>query len=216
MIKLMFAILTLIFINGCSSSPTSVESIELEDITGVWEMTSSMMDISMGIDMIQLIFFGFDEDDCLGTGGNYNNGGCTLSDNMMQSLGSLTCQQLNGIFSNNTCSSITQSMTTCCSESESATYTINLDGSISVLAVDNEGETTVSGNISLDGSNIMMTMDNQPSMTGEITLSGDTMTLEFLAGEEILASLDISEMDENYSNAISSLSIIVTMVMERI
>ena len=217
MIKLMVSILTLLFFNGCSETTASFESYELADITGTWEMTSSMMDISMGIDISLLIFYAYDEDDCLTLGGNYNNEGCTLSDYMMQLIGSQTCQQLNGVFSNNTCSSIAQSMTTCCSESESATFTINLDGSISVLTIDNEGETTtVAGNISLDGSNIIMTMDNQPSMAGAITLSGNTMTLEFLAGEEIFQSLDISEMDENFSNALSSISIIVTMIMEKI
>ena len=180
---------SLFFIIGCDEDetpPTYLGPIyTIDDMAGIWEMDSHTMDISMTMDIAGIISYGLDSTACVSIGGTYSNGMCTVSDIMLAALTETTCMQLNGEVTNTSLCSVTQTETLCCEGSNSSTFTIASDGSLTMVA--NYGEVQENtGSISINGTSITMTLIN-PSMTpstmtltGTLSISEDTATLSFL------------------------------------
>ena len=213
-------ILTLMFFAGCDKSSTGPsENYTIDDIVGTWDMVSNNMNMNMTIDFNTAFTYMFDEQTCPMIGGTYDDqDGCILSDDMISTLASLTCEQMEGQLSNNICTS-SQSEEICCQEL-SQTITITSDGNLTMVTIDTEGEETSTGTISIDGTDITWIMNDSPEMTGTLSISGDNIvTFTFIidnALEELIAD---DEADESFIDAAAagaiSITATVSMVMQK-
>ena len=213
-------ILTLMFFAGCDKSSTGPsENYTIDDIVGTWDMVSNNMNMNMTIDFSTAFTYMLDEQNCPMIGGAYDDqDGCILSDDMISTLASPTCEQMEGQLSNNICTS-SQSEEICCQEL-SQTITITSDGNLTMVTIDTDGEETSTGTISIDGTDITWIMNDFPEMTGTLSISGDNIvTFTFIidnALEELIADdeADESFIDAEAAGAIS-ITATVSMVMQK-
>ena len=163
-------ILTLMFFAGCDKSSTGPsENYTIDDIVGTWDMVSNNMNMNMTIDFSTAFTYMLDEQNCPMIGGAYDDqDGCILSDDMISTLASPTCEQMEGQLSNNICIS-SQSEEICCQEL-SQTITITSDGNLTMVTIDTDGEETSTGTISIDGTDITWIMNDFPEMTGTLSI----------------------------------------------
>ncbi len=214
----------LILFSGCDEDTLSNpnENATMENMVGTWNMLSSTMHITTDLDFNTAFLYMYDEENCMGTwededGDGY---GCIVSDEMTLILAPLTCEALEGELINNICTYSMEGIS-CCEESESSTLTIELDGSISMLSIDNEGETIETGTISFNGTDVAMVWGDSSELTGTLSMSGDslaTFTFEIENYMEIL--LEDEEADQSYIDAVEAGAIFIYnptmfMIMER-
>ena len=217
--------ISLLFFAGCNKNSTgSHESYSLEDIVGTWNMVSSNLDINMEFDFNNAFLYLLDEETCTSMGGTFEDEdgdgyGCVLNDVMILTLAMMMCEQMEGELSDNICiANIIEEI--CCQES-SQTLTITLDGNVTMVNIDSEGEETISGNIAVDGNNVVWTMDDSPILTGTLSMSGDnSMYFTFnTTDNNAIEGLVTDGDDQSFIDAIDagaiSFSGILSMVMDK-
>ena len=82
----------------------------------------------------------------------------------------------------------------CCEEFESSTLTISPDGSVTVLNINSEEETTNTGTISFEGTDITWIMADSQELNGTLSTSGDslaTFTFEIDNAMDILLGFEM-------------------------
>ena len=223
--RISILILLLMFFSGCDDDTlsSSSDNSTMENMVGTWNMLSSTMDMTTAIDFNTAFFYMFDEENCtLGTwededGDGY---GCTMSDVMILVLAPPTCDQLEGELNDNVCTfSLVEEI--CCQESESSILTIASDGSITILNIDSEGETTETGTTSFNGTDITLSMDDSSELNGTLSMSGEnSATITFELVNYLDELLTDNESDQSYIDAVEagaiSISGTMSMIMERL
>jgi len=215
--KKFLVIISILLLIGCDKSSTGLtENYTIDDIVGTWDMISNNMDVTMAIDFSTAFTYMYDEQTCNIMGGTYEDqDGCILSNDMVSTLASLTCEQMEGQLNNNICT-VSQLEEICCQEL-SQTLTITSDGNTTMVTISTGGEETTTGTISIDGTDITWIMNDSPALTGTLFIAEDnTATFTFMidnALEELIGE-DESFIDAEAAGAIS-ITAIVTMVMEK-
>ena len=198
--KKFLVIISILLLIGCDKSSTGLtENYTIDDIVGTWDMISNNMDVTMAIDFSTAFTYMYDEQTCNIMGGTYEDqDGCILSNDMVSTLASLTCEQMEGQLNNNICT-VSQLEEICCQEL-SQTLTITSDGNTTMVTISTGGEETTTGTISIDGTDITWIMNDSPEMTGTLSISGDNIvTFTFIidnALEELIAD---DEADESFN-----------------